>query len=591
MKDLMKYTLGTILGLIAMGVISTVFFILMVVAMAASGASQSSKSIEKGSVMRICLNGTLVERASEDDVFAELFSDDEKSTVALDELKCALKEAADNKNIVGIYLDGGELEADAACRQELRQALLAFKKSGKFIVSYADTYGQGSYYLASVADRVLLNPSGMLDWHGIASEPMFYTELLQKLGVKVQVFKVGTYKSAVEPYILTSMSDANREQVSSFIGDIWQSMVTDVAASRKVTAEGLNAVADDYAALQDPTYYVKKHLVDSLCYKDGVRDVLRRMAKTEKVNFVTPSDVAAAAKKTSASDHVVVYYAEGDIVDAESPSSILTASRQIVGSTIVADLDELASDDDVKAVVLRINSGGGSAYASEQMWRAIQLLKKKKPVVVSMSGMAASGGYYMSCGANYIFADAATLTGSIGIFGMVPDMSGLMTDKLGLHFDVVKTNKSADFGATGRGFNAEESEAMQAHVERGYRLFLTRVADGRHMKVAQVDSIAQGRVWTGRQALAIGLVDKLGTLEDAVAYAAKLAKVKDYEVCTYPEQRSFLDELMDELEGDSYLERKARVALGEYYRPLTILPQLQNGNYLQARIPFEPQLR
>lgn len=590
MKDIIKYTLGTILGIMIVNVIIFVSFLSMIAAMAATDG-QSTETIEKGSVMHISLSGSLEEREGVSSPFDALMSNDDEKTVSLATLKQALRVAADNDDISGIYLDGGTLEADNACRQELRQALLQFKKSGKFIVSYADQYNQGSYYLASVADKVLLNPEGMLDWHGMGSQPMFYKDVLEKLGVKVQVFKVGTYKSAVEPYILTGMSEANREQVSSFITDIWQGILQDVSTSRKISVAQLNAMADEYITLAEPKEYVKRHLVDSLCYIDGTRDVLRRMAKTEELHLVSPTTVAQQEKPSEADNKVAIYYATGDIVDQSSPASFAQSDEQIVGSKVVEDLDKLAHDEDIKAVVLRINSGGGSAYASEQMWRAIQLLKKQKPVVVSMSGMAASGGYYMSCGAHYIFADPSTLTGSIGIFGMVPDLSGLLTDKIGLHFDVVKTNKSADFGAMGRGFNAEESAAMQAHVERGYKLFLCRVAQGRKMTTEQVDAIAQGRVWTGRQAIGIKLVDKLGTLEDAVAHAAKLAKIKEYAAVTYPETTSWMDNLMDNLNGDSYMERKARLVLGDYYKPLQMLPQLENGNYLQARIPFEVNLK
>lgn len=588
MKDILKYTLGSFLAMLIMGAIMFVCFLTMLAGMMTMG--EVTKPIEKGSVLHIKLSGTLDERPVKATPLAAIIGEDEEASMGLDQIKASLRVAAENDDIAGVYLEGGTLGADYATIQELHEALLQFKKSGKFIVSYADQYTQGSYYLCSVADKVLINPEGLIDWHGIASQPIFFTELLEKLGVKVQVFKVGTYKSAVEPYILTEMSEANREQVTSFITDIWKNIVNDVAKSRKLTAEKLNEYADQYVALQTTDWYKTQHLVDEVCYIDGTRDILRKMAKTEEIYLVSPTDVAATEEKDDSDDKVAIYYATGDIVD-EAPGAALGQSPQIVGQKVVEDLDALANDDDVKAVVLRINSGGGSAYASEQMWHAIQLLKQKKPVVVSMSGMAASGGYYMSCGANYIFADATTITGSIGIFGMVPDASGLLTNKLGLHFDMVKTNKSADFGTLARGFNEEEGAAMQAYVERGYKLFLSRVADGRKMTTAQVDSIGQGRVWTGQQALGIGLVDKLGNLEDAVAYAAKLAKLSEYSTADYPVLKSWMDSMMSDMKGDSYLERKARLALGEYYAPLGILPQLQAGNYLQARIPFAPNLK
>ena len=589
MKDVLKYTLGCILALLIVGVIVFFSFVGMVAGMATMG--KSTGSVESGSVLHIQLDGTLNEREAPANPFASFMGGEQGNSLSLEQLKTALRVAADNDKIAGVYLEGGGLQADFACMQELRKALLDFKKSGKFIVSYADQYAQSSYYLGSVADRVLLNPEGLLDWHGIASQPIFFKEVLDKLGVKVQVFKVGTYKSAVEPFINTEMSPANREQVTSYIHSIWDTVVADVAKSRKLTAAQLNTLADDYAALQPATWYAEKHLVDSICYIDGTRQVLRRLAKTSELHLADPADVAALDSPADHSDKVAIYYAAGDIVDEASPRDMLSGDDQIVGSKVVDDLDRLAADEDVKAVVLRINSGGGSAYASEQMWRAIQLLKQKKPVVVSMSGMAASGGYYMSCGANYVFADATTITGSIGIFGMVPDASSLLTSKIGVHFDMVKTNKSADFGTMARGFNAEEGAAMQAMVERGYKLFISRVAAGRKMTTARVDSIGQGRVWTGQQALGLGLVDKIGTLEDAVAYAARLAKLKDYSQAAYPEPASWMETFMQQAKGDSYLERKARLALGEFYAPLGILPQLNNGHYLQARIPYAPNLK
>ena len=459
-----------------------------------------------------------------------------------------------------------------------------FKKTGKFVLAYGDNYTQGSYYVASVADTVLINPSGMLDWHGMASQTIFYKDLLEKVGVRMQVFRVGTYKSAVEPFMLTEMSEPNRAQVHSFISDIWTVVCKDVAAARKLTVDSLNAYADRYMALSDGADYVRTGLVDRLAYADEVRASLRSLAGVEKLNMVTPAELALCADRQKAEDRVAVYYAYGNIVGAEE-AGIMGGDAQIVGPQVVKDLDELMNDESVKAVVLRVNSGGGSAYASEQMWRAVQLLKKKKPVVVSMGGMAASGGYYLSCGADYIVAEPTTLTGSIGIFGIVPDATGLLTDKLGLHFDVVKTNEASDFGVMGRPFNAGESAAMQAYVERGYRLFLQRVAEGRRMKVADVDSIAQGRVWTGRQAMKLKLVDKLGTLDDAVAEAARRAGLKEYAVEAYPMPGDWLDELMNGVGGD-YMEGRVRAMLGEYYEPLRFVGGLKGTDCLQARIPY-----
>lgn len=591
MKDFLKYVLATIVGIICTGFIMGMMSLFMFIVMAIS--SSDTPSVKNGTVLRIQLSGTLNERAKENP-FAQYLNNDIAQTQGLDDIITAIKTAQTNDKIRGIYLEGGTLISDMATAQELRKALVDFKKSKKFILAYADNYSQGSYYIASAADKVLVNPSGIVDWHGLASQPIFFTDLLKKVGVKMQVFKVGTYKSAVEPYILTKMSDANREQVSSFVGDIWKNICTDVANSRKISIEGLNAYADHYITFADAKDYVKAHLVDGLAYADEVRTLLRTLSQQDKVNFIAPADLAKLAEKKSGDGNIAVYYAQGNIVDAVANNSFMSNESYIVGPKVVEDLDRLANDDNIKAVVLRINSGGGSAYASEQMWRAIQLLKKKKPVVVSMSGMAASGGYYMSCGADYIVAEPTTLTGSIGIFGMIPDASELLTDKLGLHFDMVKTNKGADFGAQGRAFNADEANVMQQYVNRGYRLFISRVAAGRHITPEQVDNIGQGRVWTGSQALKIKLVDKLGTLDDAIAEAASRAKLKDYNILSTPNKESWVDQILNSTVKRDYMEEKLRTTLGVYYAPLQFVGTL-NGmsakDYLQARIYYIPNIK
>lgn len=588
MKEFFKYVLATIVGFICvtafMGIMSLIMFFSIM------ATSDTQPTVSDGSVLRIQLNGTVSERVTENP-FAELMGNKALASQGLDDLLKAIKVAKTNDKIKGIYLEGGLLSADFASLEELRKALVDFKQSKKFVVAYADQYTQGSYYLASAADKVWLNPSGMLDWHGIASQPIFFTDLMKKVGVKMQVFKVGTFKSAVEPYILTEMSEPNRQQVQSFIGDIWQHFCQDVSASRKISTDSLNAFADRYVTFAEANDYVRLKMVDELTYIDQVRTKLQKLSQQDKVNFISPAELAKLDVPASSSNDIAIYYAEGNIVDVSTQSPLNSTQSEIVGSKVVSDLDKLAKDESVKAVVLRINSGGGSAYASEQMWRAVQQLKAKKPVVVSMSGMAASGGYYLSCGADYIVADKTTLTGSIGIFGMVPDASELLTDKLGLHFDVVKTNVSSDFGAMGRGFNAAESAAMQNYVNRGYRLFLKRVADGRKMTPEQVDKIAQGRVWTGNQALKIKLVDKLGTLNDAVAEAAKRAKLQDYAICTFPAKTPWFEQLMNETTQRDYLEEKLQTALGVYYEPLRFVSTYDKHNVLQARMFYVPNFQ
>lgn len=587
MKTFFKQVLAVVVGMLIVSAFTFLMGFIMLGAMLSAG--DSKPVIKNGSVLRIDLSGNLQERVQENPVSAFLgMSGTEEQ--GLDNILKSIKIAATNDKISGIYLESGIFSADMASLEEIRKALTDFKKSGKFIIAYGDSYLQGAYYVASVADSLYINPSGMLDWHGIASQPMFYKELLEKVGVKMQVFRVGTFKSAVEPFIRTDMSDANRAMVQSFINDIWTVACKDVSASRKISVDSLNALADNYMAFTDANDYVRTRLVDRTAYVDEVRETLRRLTKTEHLNMVSPAELAAYDESANgANGQIAVYYAQGDIVGSEV-EGVISSGQQILGPKVVDDLDRLCNDENVKAVVLRINSGGGSAYASEQMWRAVQLLKKKKPVVVSMSGMAASGGYYMSCGADYIVAEPMTLTGSIGIFGMVPDASGLLTEKLGLHFDVVKTNEASDFGAMGRGINAGEAAAMQRYVERGYALFLRRVADGRNMTTAQVDSIAQGRVWTGRQALNLKLVDKLGTLEDAIREAARRAKVADYGIVAYPAPADWYTQLFSDVKDD-YMENRVKGMLGVYYKPLQFVYTLQGTDCLQARMPFDPNLR
>ena len=595
MKSFLKQVLAVIVGICSVGAFATLMFFVMLGVMLATG--DEKQSVSDNSILRIELTGTVVDRSTPDSPLNQLLGRSEASSQGLDVLIDAIKTAKGDKRIKGIYIEGGTMSSDFATLQELRGALVDFKSSGKFIVSYADSYTQGAYYIASVGDRVLINPSGLLDWHGIAMQPMFWTGLMEKVGVKAQVFKVGTYKSAVEPFILKEMSPANREQVESMITDLWKETCTAVATSRKLSPDSLNAYADRYITLADGADYKCLKLVDDLTYVDQVRDELRKRMNDKEVTFVSPEVVAAQAEDTGDDDNqVAVYYASGNIVDVAGSGALMGGGDEIIGSRVVEDLDKLANDKDVKAVVLRINSGGGSAYASEQMWRAVQLLKKKKPVVVSMGGMAASGGYYMSCGANYIVAEPTTLTGSIGIFGLIPDFSGLVKDKLGLRFDVVKTNKASDFGTLSRPFDAAESAALQAHVNRGYALFLKRVADGRtaagrKMTPEAVDHIAQGRVWTGNQALKNGLVDKIGTLNDAILKAEQLAQTKNPAVVRYPAPKSWMESFSKEKQEDDYFERKMKLVLGDYYEPLNFIQNVDRGNYLQARLFFYPAFR
>ena len=589
MKDFIKYTMATVVGLV---LVSIIMGILTFVSMAGMIASEGMSSpIEKKSVLRITLKGSITERAGEENPLSKLGGETTQQ-IALDQALQALEKAAKNDKIEGIYMEGGILSAYPAEVQELRQALLKFKKSGKWIIAYADTYSRSAYYLCSVADKVYLNPIGMLDWSGLSSNPMFFTGLMKKLGIKMQVFKVGTYKSAVEPYIAEQMSDANREQVSSYQQSIWNNMLKDVAKSRKTTAEALNSLADSLTILSGPEASVKGGLVDKLCYQDEVKKILKNKAKMEEdesLRFVSISDVALSEElNDKVDDEIAVYYAYGEI--KEDITGGFAQESAITSKQMTKDLQELREDDDVKAVVLRVNSPGGSAYASEQIWREVQLLSKEKPVIVSMGALAASGGYYISCGANKIFAEPTTLTGSIGIFGMIPDATELLTDKLGLSFDVVKTNAHSDFGAMGRPLNESECRLMQAYINQGYELFPGRVAQGRKISQDSVKAVAEGRVWTGEQAMKIGLVDKLGNLNDAIAAAAKAAKIEKYSVGRYPEPAPWFASLLQEKKAD-YMDSQMRSALGEFYPAFSLIRDLKNQDAIQARMTFIPDFR
>lgn len=589
MKDFIKYTMATVVGLV---LVSIIMGILTFVSMAGMIASEGMSSpIEKKSVLRITLKGSITERAGEENPLSKLGGETTQQ-IALDQALQALEKAAKNDKIEGIYMEGGILSAYPAEVQELRQALLKFKKSGKWIIAYADTYSRSAYYLCSVADKVYLNPIGMLDWSGLSSNPMFFTGLMKKLGIKMQVFKVGTYKSAVEPYIAEQMSDANREQVSSYQQSIWNNMLKDVAKSRKTTAEALNSLADSLTILSGPEASVKGGLVDKLCYQDEVKKILKNKAKMdedESLRFVSISDVALSEElNDKVDDEIAVYYAYGEI--KEDITGGFAQESAITSKQMTKDLQELREDDDVKAVVLRVNSPGGSAYASEQIWREVQLLSKEKPVIVSMGALAASGGYYISCGAKKIFAEPTTLTGSIGIFGMIPDATELLTDKLGLSFDVVKTNAHSDFGAMGRPLNESECRLMQAYINQGYELFTGRVAQGRKISQDSVKAVAEGRVWTGEQAMKIGLVDKLGNLNDAIAAAAKAAKIEKYSVGRYPEPAPWFASLLQEKKAD-YMDSQMRSALGEFYPAFSLIRDLKNQDAIQARMTFIPDFR
>ncbi len=588
MKSFFKTMLACVAGIIIAGIL----FVFVLVSLIGSVVSMGSedKGIKENSVLMLDLNGTLSERA-DDNPLASLMNDGLKS-YGLEDIIASIKEAKNNPDIKGIYLQAGVMDASLASLEEIRGELASFKESGKFVVAYGDQYLQELYYLATVADKVIVNPEGSIGWHGLAAQPVFFKNLLEKVGVEMQIFKVGTYKSAVEPFIATEMSDANREQITEYAGSIWGDMVNAVAQSRGISADKLNEYADRYMDFCQAEEYVECGLADTLLYKDGVLDYLKVLAGADddgKLAITTLEDVKGKIEidnlvSGAGKAKIAVYYAVGDIDGSSSLDEGINSKK------VIKELRELREDADVKAVVLRVNSPGGSAYGSEQIWREVVLLKAAKPVIVSMGDCAASGGYYISCAADCIVANSTTLTGSIGIFGMLPVAEKLLKEKIGLDFDVVKTNKLADMGSFARSFRPEESAIMQNYVNDGYDLFLKRCADGRKMSVEDIDKIGQGRVWTGSKAKELGLVDEIGDLDKAIEIAARMAEVSKYNVASYPAESDFMTKL---LEGDDkdYMESALREIMGEYYDCIRFVRNIRNIAPIQARVPFDLNIR
>ncbi len=582
MKQFLKFTLATIVGIFVVWLLAVLIF--FAVAGAIAGSADKSTVLKPNSIYQIDLKGTLIER-SEDDPFSAAFGhlthQSVESTLGLDDLLRNIQKAKTDPNIVGIYLNGGSLIAGIASIEEIRNALLNFKKSGKFIVAYADNYSQGMYYLASVSDKILINPEGMLNLKGLSAQTMFLKNTLDKLGVEMQVVKVGTFKSAVEPFVLTKMSDANKLQVSVFLNSIWNSLIGEISASRKIPVDSLNHYADQMMMFQ-PTEKAKQYrLVDSLVYVDQVDTILKSYLKDkadkEKLIFVkTSALVKVPDTEKFNKNKVAVIYAVGEITDEQGDG--------IVAKDLIKTIHKVTKDSAIKAVVFRVNSPGGSAYASEQIWRALELLKAKKPLIVSMGDYAASGGYYISCLADQIVAQPTTITGSIGIFGLIPNIQGL-NKKLGITYDGVKTNKMSDAISINRPFTPEERDLMQNYVNRGYELFVKHCADGRKMKVDQIKAIAEGRVWTGKDALKIGLVDRIGGLNDAIQIAAQKAKLSSYNISEYPEKEDFATKLMKDFTDD--METKLiKTQLGERYTLFKQLQQVDKLNGIQAHMPY-----
>ena len=589
MKDFFKNVAATIVGLFAFGLIMTILGFICIIGMIAS--SNSKPTLKDNAVMVLKLQGQIEDR-SEDNWLGEL-TGEQFNNLGMNKILSSIRKAKDEEKVKGIYLETGILESDYATLQEIRNALADFKKSGKWIIAYGDALSQGGYYLASVANKVYVNPEGNVDWHGIASQPQYIKDVAAKFGVHFTVVKVGKYKSYTETYTEDKMSDANREQVSRYIGGLWQQMLADVSKSRNISKDSLNRYADGLMVFDDAQLLKSRKMVDGVCYYDEIRDVVKRqlgLKTDETINQVDYNDVDMAIDDSNLmGEEIAVYYCQGAIVRMETPS-IYGSEQQIVSTKVIKDLQELADNSQVKAVVLRINSGGGDAYASEQIWRAVKELNKKKPVVISMGGMAASGAYYMSMGAQYIMAQPTTLTGSIGIFGALPDFSDLMTKKLGFKYDEVKTNRNSAYASAGmsRPWSAEEITTMQNYVNRGYNLFRKRVAEGRKMSTELVEKIAQGRVWLGTDAKNIKLIDGFGGLSDAIDKAAELAHLSSYQAVEYPALAGWMEQLMDMAGGNkgTYLDEQLRLALGDLYQPFIMIRNMKEKEPIQAALPY-----
>ncbi len=575
--------LGFIIANIIFSLIAMIFFFGMMGSLAGSFTAEKYV-LEENSILNLKLNGPINERVAEMDPFTELLAPEGTTALGLNDIISAIRKAKNNDMIKGIYIDSRSMSASMATLAEIRNELVSFKESGKFVVAYADTYTQNGYYLAAIADKVAINPQGSLDLHGLASVPMFYKDALDKLGIEMQIFKVGTYKSAVEPFTQNEMSDANREQVTSYLNDAWSFLRADIAEARSLTADEVDALANQMPLVQPTEFLLEANLVDTLLYETEMKDYLRTLLSLEESKEIPSATVAnmksVTTKTVKKTDNTIgILYAQGNIVSG-------TGAANIQDKYMVDQIEKLRKDEKIKAVVFRINSGGGSAYASEQIWKAITDLKKEKPVVVSMGDVAASGGYYIACNADRIVAQPTTLTGSIGIFGMIPNMEGT-AEKVGISTDVVKTNEFGDFGNITRPFNDQEKQLMQNMIERGYDLFLTRCAEGRNMPKDSLALYAEGRVWTGNQAKEIGLVDELGGIERAIEIAAEMANLgKSYVVFEYPKMRTMIEELLDRSTED-LAARTVKEYLGESFELFMLLHDIRNQDYIQARIPYE----
>lgn len=589
MKDFLKFTLATITGLLLTGGLLFVLGLIFLIGIVATSSVQTVQ-IQPNSILTLKLNKPIGER-TEENPFALLMGK-ENATIGLGDIITAIKEAKENEKIRGIYIEAGHYtELPISALDEIRRTLIDFKDSGKFIVAYGDSYTQNEYYLCSIADKVMLNPQGIIEWTGLSESPMFFKRLLEKAGIEVQLFKVGTYKSAVEPFIATEMSSASREQTKAYLQSIWKYMTDNVAIARGINPEQLNQYADQMLSMEAAEKLVSIQMADTLVYREEAISYLKQLTgivPNKDLHTLSANEVASIRPTKNINDKniVAVYYAVGDILD-NTMATPLGATDGIDGNKMVKDLARLRNDDNVKAVVLRVNSPGGSAFASEQIWHEVVKMKSQKPVIVSMGSSAASGGYYISCAADSIFAEATTLTGSIGIFGLVPNTKDFLSDKLGIDFDVVKTNSHSDMNVPIRPLTESEKSIMQKNVERGYSLFVKRCAEGRGMSEEAILKVAEGRVWTGIMAKELGLVDQLGGMQEAIKAASEKASLENYVISHYPKEVDPLTNLLQQGK-ESYIKSEIQKTVGDYYNYLNLIKRLQHINPIQAHMGFYP---
>lgn len=584
MKEFFKFVFASMLGVILSFFVLILLSIFTIIGIASTVGEESQVEVEDQSVMHLRLDYPITERTSKNPLEnLNVFGIESERNIGLNDILISIEKAKTDKKIKGIYIDVSYIQSGYAAIEEIRNKLIDFKKSGKFVLAYSEVYTKGAYYLASAANKVYLNPQGMIDFRGFSTEITFFKGALDKLEIEPQIIKVGTYKSAVEPFILDKMSKANKEQVTSFLGSLYDHYITKIAESRNIPKDSLLTVAN-LVLVRTAEDGVKYRLVDGLKYKDEVLSELKSLTgivQSKDLNSVAIADYASIAneQKSSSSNRIAVVYAVGEIISGEGNDETIGSER------ISRAIRKARTDKKVKAVVLRINSPGGSALASDVIWREVELTKKVKPVMVSMGDVAASGGYYIACNADSIFAQPNTITGSIGVFGIIPNMQKFFNNKLGITFDGVKTGKFADISIT-RPLQEDEKMMLQQEINQIYKTFTQKVADGRRKSVSYIDSIGQGRVWSGSEALKNGLVDRLGNIDDAIRAAAKKAKLKEYKIVEFPSQKDPFQEIF-ETSSDKIRTYFTKQELGDSYIYYQQLKSVINRSGMQARIPFE----